>query len=360
MRRPRFSPMARSNRVTQAATIEPYAPSLLNRLYAAIERLPFGGWWVYPLTFVALVAYHQAALWITGGRPVGSITLDGIYGLVYGPYTLAALHVIVRVAGTSIATFRPASGLSDADYERRRYELVTIPSGWLWICVAVGAVVGLATIVYAPAGATASYGDTVSQVLIVAGPAAAFGYGMFAAAAYETVRMLRQVDRLHREATALDLYDTGPLYAFSRLTVLFGIGYVFAGYYGLVANAAYQASVLAISIVGLSILMGVACFIVPLWGIHGRLSAEKATLMRGVNLRAQALQEELFHRVDGSTLAGVKDVTDALGGVYATRDQIVKLPTWPWPPQVLRGFISAILLPVVVFILTRLVGSQLV
>jgi len=78
-----------------------------------------------------------------------------------------------------------------------------------------------------------------------------------------------------------------------------------------------------------------------------------------VNLRAQALEEELFRRVDGSSLAGVKDVTDALNGIHATRDQIVKLPTWPWPPQLLRGLLSTILLPVIVFILTRYVGTQL-
>jgi len=345
--------------LSPATTIERYAPSSINRVFAAIERLPLGGWWIYPLMFVVLVAYYQVALWITGVRPVGSVTLDGIAGFVYGPYSLAALDVIVRVARTSIATFRPATGLSESDYDLRRYELVTIPSGRVWIAIAVGALVGVGTILYSPAGATTAYGESLSQVLTVVGPSAVFGYAMFAVAVYETLRILRQVDRLHREATALDLYDAGPLYAFSRLTVLIGIAYVFAGYYGLVANAAYQGSVLAISIVALSILLGVACFIVPLWGIHGRLTSEKDALMRGANLRAHTLQKELFHRVDGSTLSGVKDVTDALAGVHLTRDQIVKLPTWPWPPQVLRGFISAILLPVIVFILTRYVGAQL-
>jgi hypothetical protein len=52
-------------------------------------------------------------------------------------------------------------------------------------------------------------------------------------------------------------------------------------------------------------------------------------------------------------------VTDALSGVHATREQIGKLSTWPRPPQVLRGFISAILLPVVVFLITRYIGGQI-
>jgi hypothetical protein len=48
-----------------------------------------------------------------------------------------------------------------------------------------------------------------------------------------------------------------------------------------------------------------------------------------------------------------------LAGVYAARDQIGLLPMWPGPPQVLRGFLSAILLPVVVFLITRYVGTQI-
>lgn len=56
---------------------------------------------------------------------------------------------------------------------------------------------------------------------------------------------------------------------------------------------------------------------------------------------------------------GVKEVADAIGGIRATSEGIDKLPTWPWPPQVLRGFLSAVLLPVIVFFVTRYVGVQI-
>jgi hypothetical protein len=49
-------------------------------------------------------------------------------------------------------------------------------------------------------------------------------------------------------------------------------------------------------------------------------------------------------------------INDALTGLGALRERIVRLPTWPWPPQIFRGFVSALLLPIVVFILTRLVA----
>ena len=71
-----------------------------------------------------------------------------------------------------------------------------------------------------------------------------------------------------------------------------GIAFVFVSYYGLVANAAFQAgNAIALGVIAGSILTGVACFLVPLWGIHGRLTTEKGALIRGVNQRAQALQD---------------------------------------------------------------------
>jgi hypothetical protein len=341
-----------------STTTAPYAPSWLNGLFAAVERLPGGGWWVYPLSFVALVAYYNVALWITGSRPVGALTIDGIAAVVYGPYMVAASHYFSRVAGRAIEVFRPASGLSDADYALRRYELVTLPRGRLWLPLLIGAIIGVGSILSASAEAIAPYGGTRLTALVVLGPAAIFGYGMALVVSYQAIRQLREVDRLHREATAIDLFDTAPIYAFSGLSMRIGSGAVFAVYYALVANSAFQTgNAFSIVVIAGAIPLSVACFIVPLWGIHGRLTAEKDVLVRGVNLRAQAVQEELYRRVDASNLVGVKDVTDALVGIHATRQQIDKLPTWPWPPQVLRGFVSAILLPVVVFLITRYAGG---
>ncbi|MBI2782245.1 MAG: hypothetical protein HYX55_10695 [Chloroflexi bacterium] len=342
-----------------APHVAPYAPSALNRLYAAVERLPGGGWWVYPLLLIALIAYHEVSLWATGSRPVGTFTTDGLSGLAYGPYTLAALHYLLRIADQAAVRFKPASGMSDEVFEQRRYELVTLPGGRLWVVLVIGALAAAGAVLYAPPEAIAWYGGKGSTALIVLGPAALFGYTMFPVVIYQSVRQLRLVERFHRDATAIDMFDTGPIFAFSRLTMQIGLAFVFAGYYSLTVNASFQAgNLISLAIIATTILLGIACFIVPLWGIHGRLMAEKDLLVRGVNLRSQALQQELYRRVDAANLVGVKDVTDALGGITATREQIHRLPTWPWPPQVLRGFITAIVLPVLIFLISRYVGAQ--
>lgn len=338
----------------------PFQRSALNRFHDAVDRLPGGGWWIYPLLYLAELAYLHAYLWLSGQLAVGSIAMDAIPGLIYGPYSVAASHYLFRVAGRSMAAFRPASGWSDEEYVLHRYELLNLPAGRLWIALVVGTIIALGSVFLATDAALAPYGGTPAAALVGLGPVALFGYTMFPVVIWQAVRQLRLVERFHREATAIDLTDTAPIYAFSRLTMQIGLAFVFIGYYSLTLNATYQSgNPVSLGIVATTILVGIACFLVPLWGIHDRLVDEKAALVRGVGVRARALQEELYRRVDAANLAGVKEVTDALAGIYASRDQVMRLPTWPWPPQLLRGFISAILLPVVVFLITRYVGTQI-
>ena len=341
-----------------AASPVPYPPSAVNRLFAAVDRLPFGGWWFYLLLFVIEVAYLHAFLWMSGGLAVGSFASDAIVGLPYGPFTLAVLHYLSRVASRAIEAFRPASGMTDEVYERSRYELITMPAGRIWVAVVIGSLIALITVLSAPAAALGPYGGTPLSALAALGPTALLGYGTFPIALYQTIRQLRLVERFHREATNLDLFDTAPLYAFSRLTVQIGLTFVLVGYYSLTVNGSFQAgNTVALAVLAASIGVGVACFFLPLWGIHARLVAEKAALVRGANLRVQALSDTLYRRVDDDALAGVKEVTDALAVVIVTRDQALKLPTWPWPPQLLRGFVSALLLPVIVYLVSRSVGT---
>lgn len=65
----------------------------------------------------------------------------------------------------------------------------------------------------------------------------------------------------------------------------------------------------------------------------------------------------------GQAHAGQFEATKAVGETLAAvselRKRIVEVPTWPWRPQVLSGFISALLVPVAVYLLTRAVAAQI-
>jgi hypothetical protein len=335
-----------------------YRPSVLVRLFIAVERLPFGGWWIYAVLYLALGAYQQVALWLTGERPVGTFTLDPVSALAYGPFLLGATHYMARAAARAMDAFRPVSGLSEADFTARRYELVALPAGQVWLPAAIGSIIGLGSILTASPAGLAPYGSTVRTALIVLGPAAVFGYGVAVVFFYQSLRQLRGIARLLDEAPTISLFDTSPLYAFSRLTAGVGLIVVFSAYYAYAADTAYQVgNALAVFFNVAAMVLGVVCFVVPLLGVHGRLVDEKNELARGVNTRFGALQAELYGRVDGSNLGGAGEVTSALAGLETIRGRIERLPTWPWPPALLRGFITAIVLPIVVYLLTRYASS---
>ena len=106
----------------------------------------------------------------------------------------------------------------------------------------------------------------------------------------------------------------------------------------------------------MGIAVGVACFILPLVGIHGRLAGEKGRLMEAANERLHVATAELYRRIDSGELAGVTELNNAVTGVTTIRTQITRLPTWPWSPDVLRGFVTALILPILIWVVTHQLG----
>ena len=82
-------------------------------------------------------------------------------------------------------------------------------------------------------------------------------------------------------------------------------------------------------------------------------SRAKAILVRGVEDRVGRIGAEMFRRIDAGEFDGSNVMSDALAGVTTLRDRIQRLPTWPWPPQLLRGFVSSLVLPLVIRPLSR-------
>jgi hypothetical protein len=76
-----------------------------------------------------------------------------------------------------------------------------------------------------------------------------------------------------------------------------------------------------------------------------------------VDRRMRAVGAELYGNIDAGQLEPSKVISDTIAALRALRDQTGELPTWPWPPQLLRGFVSALLLPVIVYVLSRLAAG---
>ena len=333
-------------------------PGAVSRFLVWTDGLPGHGWWVFPALAALLFAWAHAILWTTGRLQFGAISPVIAVGIVYGPFLLGVLAAANFVSKRSLVAFWPATGWPDDDRAGWAAAFVDTPGPWGWVALLIGIPLAIGSFLSAPTDLLGQGSDRV--VLLVAYlPALVLGYSMSPAAFVHTLRQLRLVSRIHQEATAIDPFDRGPVYAFSRLTVLTGLGYVLVGYYSLTLNGAFTAgNLLAVGALVFSLVVGIGTFVVPLWGIHERLVDEKAILVRGVDDRVGRIAAEMYRRIDAGEFDGSKVMSDALGGVTTLRERIQRLPTWPWPPQLLRGFVSALILPLLIYVLTRLVSTR--
>jgi hypothetical protein len=291
--------------------------------------------------------------------PVGAFHPLLATSVAYAPYVLAALALINRASLRALAAFWPATGWPAADQAAWRYAFVNSPRGVTVPAIVFGVLAAIGAFFSAP-GDVFGGGSDRAVMLAAYLPSAILGYSLVVVAIVHTARQLRLVARIHREATAIDPFDRVPLYAFSHLTVRVGLAYVISGLYALTVNGSFQeGNAIGIAVLVATFGFGIACFVLPLWGIHDRLGHEKEALLRQVEGRLSSLGEEMYRRIDGGQFDGTKVVSEALAGVQALRERIVRLPTWPWPPNVLRGFLSALLVPVVVYLVSRLIGGRI-
>ena len=334
--------------------------SFIDRLTHGIASLPFGGWWVYPLLLIGIGAWGTIVRWTTGAAPVGEIDLATVTFAFFLPYSLAMIHLLDKSAEEALSTFSPALGGSDEKLAFWRRELTSLPPRPVAAAALVGALFGAILVAGTPPSIYLLFSSSLLVTTLLMGWLIVLSFTVVAIVLYHTWHQLKAVRGIHAAAVEIDPFRSAPLFAFSRLTALTGIAYLLSLLYSLTVNGEFtKAAGPAFLQYLISVGPALACFVVPLMGMHGRLAAAKSELLAEADARIRAVRTELYRRIDTSELSGARDVRDALEGLTVVRDLIVRLPTWPWSPQVLGGFVTALLLPIVIWFITRALGSLL-
>jgi hypothetical protein len=92
------------------------------------------------------------------------------------------------------------------------------------------------------------------------------------------------------------------------------------------------------SLFGIGVELGIgvlaaAFFVLPLLGIHGRLSAEKGKLLGNVNTRLKLTLDRIHDMVDDDDLGRADDLQKTQAALLAERDLYLRLSTWPWSTE---------------------------
>ncbi|MEO8626175.1 MAG: hypothetical protein ABI452_05685 [Candidatus Limnocylindrales bacterium] len=335
----------------------------MDRLLSLVDRFPGPAALWFAMLALLLLAVAHLWIWATGARRMGELEPEVVPPTLIFAFFLWLLHLLKHVAGSSFDAFRPALGGSADAQERYRLALTSVPDR-----------VALAAVVIVEVVLNVSYFGTIRPLrlpLPVSVELASAALYLLAAASIallivQDLRQLRLVSRLSALAANVDIFKPGPVTALSRLTAASAIGIVaFVAAYGFstgltvptaqesVPFPAFIAEELAL------ILLAVASFVLPLRVMHGRLLNEKNDLLGAAQDRLKVVLARIHEAVETGDLSQADQLNKTLTSVIVERDYLAKLPTWPWSSGTFRGVASAVVLPVVIFVITRVIDPLL-
>lgn len=346
---------------TDNAAVEPSrasgATGRVGRTVQWLAARPWRGALVVVGLYVLQAAWTHALLWAGDRVAAGTLDSSALVLAIYSPLALGGLAIGVHIARQALTSFWPATGWPDTERTDWARRFMAIPATYQWAALLLGGIGGVLALAATP---PSLLGPPEGQLLVYVAYAPAFllGYSLSLVAFLITIGWLRLIAQIHREAKAIDPFDRAPLYAFSRVTAIIGLSYAAIAYYSFTVNGAFQAGNLpSLAFLAATMLFAIAAFVAPLWGIHDRLVREKDRLLLDVERRVTRLATELYARIDADDFEATAPLNATMSGLMTLRERVSRLPTWPWPPQLLRGFVSALLLPVVVYLLTRLAST---
>jgi hypothetical protein len=334
-----------------SSTVPLYRVSWVDRLIDRIDALPGPPWVTYAMVAAAVALAVNAAAWVDGLVTPGTFDLFLSSLGVYVVLSVAAIHMLDARADRAWQAFRPAASPADEDAARVGFELTAMPAGPAAGWTIGGAAVGIVTLVAGNGGPLDM--ESAPMTLLVAAPVGVFAYASLGLLIYHTIRQLRLIGRLPRYIDRIELLDAGPLHAFSSVTALTGGLFLVAAYFSVLTDPTTFTNPAVAAVNGFIVLLGVACFVLPLYAMHERIAAEKDRRMSAVSQRLDTALRDLARRNETGDLTDADAVNKNISSLLAERDVLARTPTWPWPPETLRGFSTALALPIILWLIFR-------
>ncbi len=332
-----------------------YSPSWVDRLTDWVERQTLPSWVIYLVPALGLFALIAVVEWWDNTDPIGPFL--PLYALppVVTAYGLMLLQYLDHAAVRALDVAHPVLDVDDESYRRLRYEISTMPSRPTMIATVAGMLFAVAVLLALPTWLKEQT-QTFSS-----GPATAVEYVVFlllwavwGPLTYHTVRQLRLVNHIYTECTRIDVFNLDPLYSFSWLTARTALGWIIVPYMFLMIVPGIINNAVTFGMFLFNVLLGAAAFVLPLLGAHRLIEGAKKERQRDANARFDALAVELHRRADRGEFDGMAGLNDAMEAMQRERDVLEKIRTWPWRGETVNVLSTALLLPAVLWFITRL------
>ncbi|MCW5873573.1 MAG: hypothetical protein KIS88_02895 [Anaerolineales bacterium] len=331
------------------AETRPFKPSWLDSLMDWVSALKIASPLFYILLYVACVLVIHLALWFEGRLDWGMLDSYIFFDVIWFPLGLGYVHYMERVAQRSIAEIRPALSVSDSEFESIRYRFTTLPFWPILIITVLGFIFGM--LLAFQSGST----DSISSILWAG--LSGLGYTFLPIWLYAAYRHVSQIDDLYTKVKKLNLFNLQPLYGLARVAMVVGIflvllvniNFLSETYFGSVTQTPEM--IVTLSMIGIT--AAVAVFVIPVLGIHRKIEKDKTNLLAENAEQIESLRGDIQSDMEGRNFKNIDGLEKGLSALLKVRESITAIPTWPWSPGTFGKFASAIVLPLIVWLLQR-------
>ena len=337
-----------------------YPPSFLDRFMDFIERLHVPYWLTYLVFMIVQSTIVHILAWMDGWIPAYTFHPILLIFPLWQWLPLAIMTYVDSVSIQAMSTFRPLLDVEENELDKLKYQFTTMPSrGVILSSVTWGVLyVILNYLTYDTIYVAYGLDNFLSIVIMIEG-LIAFLTG--SAIYYHSLRQLSLIDHTVKLAKQFNMFRLDPVYAFSRVTSLIGVAWMIMLSLTLLLFPIQLASGLLIAILILQVALAVAAFVLPLWFVHRRLASGKLKLQAEFNRQVESTIAKLHQCLGENEMGQVTQLKDALLGLAAEHEVLNRIPTWPWRTGTLTGFLSAAVLPIILFliqlIIQRLLGK---
>lgn len=342
--------------ISGAAPAQP--PSFVDRVMDFFSGLPIPYWLAYLLLFLLQSTLSLVISWLDGWLPTYTFTPLVLLFPFWLWAPLAMMTYLDRLALHALNTVRPLLEISDSEHVDLQRAYTHMPPRSLLISAGVWTALYFILVFLARESFFIQYhiSPLFGIYIILTG---LISYSVGSAIYYHSLRQLRLVNRTLHLLRHVNLFRLDPYYAFSKVTAQTGIAWVILLSVTLLTFPMQIAVIPVIALLIIQASLSLSAFVLPLWEVHQRLTAEKRRLLNAHDQRLETLLAQLHQRLDQHTLEGIDQYNDALSALQAEREVLNRIPTWPWRTGLLTGFLSALVLPIFLFILQLVLGKLL-
>lgn len=336
----------------------PFTPSWVDRFINWLDSLPGPFWLIILILYILLSLQSQLANWISGIEIWGQLSPGHFIYQLFTAETLYFWKYLNQDALRGLNAFRPLLDGEANELSELEYRLTHQPARPVLALSIIGALVG------GYYGYSVAVINTGSFTLSMASIYGIIGFSIPMILAlvfcFRIIQQLKLVSRMYESSAEIDLFDLEPVYALSAHTAKTGLIFLFMIYSNLlISPGSIQIPTALITTIAISVI-AFSAFVLPLRGINRRLVAAKKNMLAGINSRIKESFELLEENFDRKEWEGMRGLEKALTALERQKAFVEKIPTWPWQPGTVRSFISAMLLPILLWAVQQFLGRLLI